>query len=299
MKNNTQILQKSSEKLDRREKNEKSTVFSCDNTDKSLHVIKESDTYLDLTAKLVVKPKRISCGGRWITIKCGCDNGKIRPLKIGGCMNEDCIDCRESIKLRRTKKALPRLNAKRYSSPVMYTVFTVPYDVRKRAESTETWSYWRKCIVEVLKRDYGLRYALGSSHPTGEDENIFHPHLNFLWIQKTGCKHKIDLTKMRSTWSKIIKAKGAVDIYHQWYKKEYKIRHLVSYVLRTFPGWKFWRGQAVRWYGEYPRNIDNEIYEDTDWICPDCGEEITIMELIKDYARGNKRFEERFESGFT
>ncbi|MBA7544723.1 hypothetical protein ES705_37084 [subsurface metagenome] len=296
MKNYIKTSELSSEKLKR---GENATFFLYPDIDENLQKKSEFSTYLDITAEVGVKTKteqaQISCKGRWISVKCDCNNGQPRPLQIGGCMNENCIDCSEAIKLRRRRKVLRKLNAKRYTSPVMYTVFTVPLDVRKRALSSKTWSYWRECIVEVLKRDYGLRYGVESSHPIGDDENIFHPHMNFLWIQKAEFMHKLNLRKLQASWKKIIKTEKEVekiDIYNHWYKNRYKIIHLVGYVVRAFPGWKFWRGQATRWYGEFPRekDIDYESYDPDDWICPDCGKKIEFIELIHDYVRGNNRF---------
>ena len=238
-------------------------------------------TYLDLTANLIVKKE---CGGRWISIKCLCDNGKTRPQKIGGCMAEDCISCSSAINYRRFTRSLKRFKAKGYDRPLMYTVFTVPPGkLREKALNLATWKYWVKSIMDIMKENYGLEYALVSYHPAGKNEEIFHPHLNIVWIQKRGLLHKLDLESLRYFWAKIIKAKdGIVVIYHEWAKHELQKIHIINYVVRPFPGWKWWRGPSIRWYGKYPRGVDCDPGE---WICPVCGEPIEIVGLIEDYDR--------------
>ena len=250
----------------------------------SLHVKDGTDdsalSYLDLTANLVVKK---DCGGRWVSVKCLCDNGKHRRLMIGGCMDENCISCGPSINYRRFTRSLKRFKAKNYDRPLMYTVFTVPMDLRGKALNIGTWQYWSKSIIAVMKKEYGLEYALVSYHPTGKNEKIFHPHLNIVWIQKKGLLHKLDLESLRYFWAKIIKAKDrVVVIYHEWAEQIFRKMHIINYVVRPFTGWKWWRGKAVRWYGSYPRGIE---YDTDGWICPVCGEPIEIVGVIVDYDK--------------
>lgn len=242
-------------------------------------------SYLDLTANLVVKK---DCGGRWVSVKCLCDNGKHRRLMIGGCMDENCISCGPSINYRRFTRAIKRFKAKDYDQPLMYTIFTVPPGgLREKALNIGTWQYWTKCIIDEMKKGYGLEYALVSYHPTGKNEEKFHPHLNVVWIQKRGLKHKLDLGSLRYLWAKIIKAKdGVVVIYHEWAKQDFQKYHIINYVVRPFPGWKFWRGKAVRWYGKYPKGVD---CDPGDWICPVCGEKIEVVGVIADYDRNSGR----------
>ncbi len=242
-----------------------------------------SKTYLELTANLVVKSE---CGGRWISVKCSCDNGKHRRLKMGGCMRENCVSCSESVNYRRFSKAFKRFKAKDYEQPIMCTNFTIPVELRTKALNIATWRYWVKCIIGKLKENYGFSWGLVSSHPTGKNKEIFHPHINVLWIQKRGFRHKLDLIILRADWGNIIKIKKEVVIYHRWVKKEGEKIHRINYVVRPFPGWKWWRGTSVRWYGEYPRGINIDPH---DWICPDCGEKIEIKGVLIEYDKNAGR----------
>ena len=244
--------------------------------------IDSSKTYLELTAKIVVKRE---CGGQWISVKCSCDNGKHRKLKVGGCMSEDCVSCTESVNYRRFSRAFLRFKAKDYDKPIMCTNFTIPEELRKKALNIATWRYWVKCLIKKMKENYGFSWGLVSSHPTGENKDVFHPHINILWIQKKGFRHKLDLDRLRVEWKHIIRAKNQVVIYHEWVKKEGEKIHKINYVVRPFPGWKWWRGTSVRWYGVYPRGIDYK----KDWVCPECGEKIEIIDVLIHYDRNSGR----------
>lgn len=288
-------------------------TFSPEFQSKYLHESKGSEDYVHIRANLGVKSIselaivamaelcKINCGGSWYVRECGCPEDNPRIEKMHGCMSENCTSCADDVKFRRTKKCIERLNAKRYTSPVLYTVFTVPPELRKKAENRATWDYWIKCILRVLKDKYGLYYGFGSSHPISErNPNIFHPHWNLIWIQKTGFSAFLDdqqLKEMKEAWESIIGAERGVDVHHEYSCFEAVIFKFVSYIVRPFPGWRFWRGKAVRWYGEYPiegKDYEVEKYDMQDEICEKCGEKIRRW-LIRDYLHGEKRY----KSGFT
>ncbi|GAI04751.1 unnamed protein product, partial [marine sediment metagenome] len=145
----------------------------------------------------------------------------------------------------------------------------------------------------------GLYYGLGSSHPISEkNPNIFHPHHNFVWIQKLGFKPFLDVDELRKDWASVIHANCEVDVWHAYGNDESVIFKWVSYIVRPFPGWRFWRGKAVRWYGkDYPKegkDYEPEKCDMKDEICEECGEKIEYW-LIRDYLHGEKRY----KSGFT
>jgi hypothetical protein len=95
-------------------------------------------------------------------------------------------------------------------------------------------------------------YGVEISHPVGEAGDDFHPHLNFLWRPRPGFRGFVDVELLRAEWGRILGARGAVDVYHQYSSSEGKIRHWCRYVSRLFPGFHGWTGN-VKWYGTYPR----------------------------------------------
>lgn len=288
---------------------------SPENQSKNLYENEVSKDYLDIRANLnycieniscltlsaMAEILQINCGGSYFVRECGCKEDNPRIEKMHGCMNENCISCADDVKFRRTKRCIERLNAKRYTSPVLYTNFTVPPELRKKVYNRVVWDGWIKSMLGVLKEKYGLYYAFGSSHPISEkNPNIFHPHWNLIWIQKTGFNAFLDdqqLKELKEAWKNIIGAERVVDVFHIYNRNESVIFKWVSYVVRPFPGWKFWRGKAVRWYGKYPRegkDYKTEKYDMQDEICEKCGQKIRRW-LIRDYLHG----ERRYKSGFT
>jgi len=208
-------------------------------------------------------------------------------------MSEDCQDCQEAVKHRRSKRAFARLQECRVQPGVqpeiLYTVCTVPPARRADAlnptgipgprggRGKRAWDTWTAKLLAWLKAECGLRYALFSAHPAGDrNPAVFHPHLNFLWVQRKGFGRMLDLDKLREAWAKIIGYDGEVVVHHQWAKTDAQIYHQVGYVLRSFPGWGWWRKKAVRWYGKQLPKVDVSDV----WVCPHCGEEIDILGVV-------------------
>ena len=303
--------------------------FSSENQSNNLHENEVSKDYLDIRANLgvqhiseiafvaIAEACKINCGGTWWARECGCKEDNPRIEKMHGCMNENCISCSDDINIRRTRKCVERINVLRGNSPVCYTVFTVPPELRIKFQDTVVWGRCVKRILGVLKKKYGLKYGLGSYHPIGDrNPNIFHPHLDLVWIQKIvffaffgegeqkekkELKPFLDdqqLKELKKAWKKIIGAEGVVDVFHNYTENEGLIFKRVDYCIRPFPGWKFWRGKAVRWYGKYPRegkDYNAEKYEfPQDEICEICGQKIRRW-IIRDYLHG----ESLYKSGFT
>jgi hypothetical protein len=132
------------------------------------------------------------------------------------------------------------MERKRRGRAVIYTVFTVPPALRERAADPKVWKSWRKKIWKYLGAVHGAVYGYERTDPAGDSEpTLWHPHMNFLWVQRDGFRPFLDVDALRAEWARIIGAKTEVDIWSQYAKDgdaEYRL-HLYSYMGRTWPDW--------------------------------------------------------------
>lgn len=166
---------------------------------------------------------------------------------------------------------------------VIYSVFTVPDSIRERYLDPKEWSKVRRKVWMVLKSKFGGSYGFEASHPIGENQSKFHPHLNFIWIQKNGYSPFIDVEMLRQEWSTILKVDEA-DVYTQYTSSPARIMHWCKYVTRVFTGYSEWTGRT-RWYGSYPKS--NQIEPS---VCPDCKCRIKVIgridaDVVRDYYK--------------
>jgi hypothetical protein len=228
----------------------------------------------DITGLFKTSP--LSCTPRYAVLECGCG----RRVVPQSCHRLDCLTCAKDIGLRRSNSLFNRITThptpiqhqyKHYRSQVViYTVFTVPESIRDKFKEPRYWQRARKEIWRCLRADYGGLYGVEVSHPIGDEAPTkFHPHLNFLWVQRDGYRPYIDVTGLRMRWAQILGVQSA-DVHSQYSDSHYLIRHWTNYVTRTFPGYHWWTG-PVRWYGHYP------IMKRVISLCPDCGCRIMII----------------------
>lgn len=121
-----------------------------------------------------------------------------------------------------------------------YTVLTVPPTLREKAADYKTWKRWRSKVWNLLKTRWGADYGYERTDPAGdEDKEVWHPHFNFLWVQRPGFRAFIDVDELRREWAKIIGASGAVDVWHQYAQERdvAKRVHWYDYMGRTWPDW--------------------------------------------------------------
>jgi len=209
------------------------------------------------------------CTPKYIILQCDCG----RHIVPSTCMNLRCKNCADFIRDRRKWKVYFRLNqsnitghGRRVILPVLYTVLTLPEEIRYLYTTKEAWSKLRRKAWSLLKTQFHGWYGVEATHPVGdEDEKHFHPHLNFLWKVKPGFRPFLDVNKLRQAWSKILGVPNA-DIYHQYSVSTPQIIHWVKYVCRTFPGAHHWTG-SLRWFGKYPK----AQHDKRNCQCPDCG----------------------------
>lgn len=147
-------------------------------------------------------------------------------------------------------------------------------------------------MIGIFKKDFGFEFGVEISHPISEAaEEVFHPHINLLWLQKPGQKPFIDLDKLRQAWAKLLQYGGPVDVHHAYYTDKKKIMHKCRYVARSFPGLSIWVG-SLRWYGKPPK-MDPEVI-----VCPKCGQCYIIMDFITEHEYLEERAQHA-EHGFS
>jgi hypothetical protein len=163
-------------------------------------------------------------------------------------------------------------------------VLTLPPLDRRRFASPAAWRKLARKAWRVLKRDFGGVFGVEATHPVGDagekmhadagevSPDVFHPHLNFLWVRSTYWG-QIDLDLLRRRWAEILGlAEGEpVSVYHGFRRQGGKLAHTVRYATRTFPGWGFWL-PSMRWYGKFPKNKPDE-----EKLCKHCGEPFRVV----------------------
>ncbi len=214
--------------------------------------------------------------GDWGVAVCGC-KAKAVPSH---CNRLDCPLCADHLRARRARRILARLDAGRNGRPVVYTVFTVPPEDRERAADVKTWNKWRRKIWKWMKENLLAQFAVERTDPCGDDRVKWHPHLNFLWVQRAGTRAFISpkkLEELKLAWQEIIGAYRAVNVYTKYSSEEKQIRHWASYLGRTWPEWRksVPRHVTMRWLGKYPKIEPVE----GDGSCNECGEYVEILRV--------------------
>lgn len=243
--------------------------------------------YLDYTANLDLfdpdknhpgalilrKDALVACKPRFIVLQCACG----RSIVPSVCMSTKCPNCAPHIAKRRAMRAherlvytIPKYYNRKSSRAVIYTVLTIPEAVRLRFADPHVWQKLRGKIWKLLKSEFGGLYGVEASHPTGDEGLHFHPHLNFLWVQRRGYTPFIDVERLRLIWAEVLSVKSA-DVHTQYAGNHAQVMHWCKYVLRTFPGLHWWTG-PIRWYGKYPRKKKIEKQ-----CCASCGQKYYII----------------------
>jgi hypothetical protein len=136
------------------------------------------------------------------------------------------------------------------------------------------WSDALRQFIADIKVHLGCTWAYCRSHPCGEDGKTFAPHANIIWnsSQKGG---RIDPAQIARLWRAALSS--AVDpVLHVSYINltrhpgPQQLQHACAYIERCFPGWS-WLGQWSRWYGQYPKELDQEKQAEADHHCAVCG----------------------------
>jgi hypothetical protein len=220
-----------------------------------------------------------TCTPKFLVTSCGCSQPK---LIRHTCMSKHCLTCTELLGERRAQNALDRfLSYKEALKPesrnfiMLYTDFTIPPKLRQNFVDRTKWQALRSKIWEVLRNHFGGLFALEATHPISEKHpDRFHPHLNFLWVQRPDFKPFINTKALSNAFKSLLKYNGVVVLHHSYSDKIDKQKHWIRYVTRIFPYYSEWAG-ALRWYGTYPRKVAKEKF-----CCPDCGQVYRVLGFI-------------------
>ncbi|MBA7646925.1 hypothetical protein ES703_54693 [subsurface metagenome] len=182
---------------------------------------------------------------------------------------------------RRADTVLKRLlgatyyqRSKHWKTAVIFTTLTIPPRLREHYLDSKAWTKVRKKAWQILKKYFGAKFGVEVSHPVGDRRpDVFHPHLNFLWVQVKGHRPFIDRALLQRKWAEVI-GERVVDVYTQYAYHIRQIAHWAKYVTRTFPGNHKWAG-SLRWYGKYPKKTRLEHT-----ICADCGSRFHVIGSI-------------------
>lgn len=227
--------------------------------------------------KVVPFNEPTTCTPKYIVLGCKCS----RRIVPSSCMGLECTVCRDHVIKRRSNSVFHRLirpvlgqRLRRNRKIVIYTVFTVPLEVRERYLDPKVWSRLRRRVWRLLKDDFGGLYGMEASHPVGDkDPTLFHPHFNFLWTQRGGYRPFLDVDLLREKWARLLGV-DVVDVKTKYSDNVRLIKHWTNYVCRTFPGNSKWSGRIV-WYGKYPK--DKRVSE---MVCLDCGGKFRRIGII-------------------
>ncbi|GAH71435.1 unnamed protein product, partial [marine sediment metagenome] len=161
----------------------------------------------------------------------------------------------------------------------IYTVFTIPLELRPKFFDPKKVRELRGGLWKMLQKEYGALFGFEATHPIAEEHpETFHPHLNFLWTQKPGHRPFIDVERLRGKYQKILGYHSTVNLYSQYSNKIPQIWKWCQYITRVFPSLAKWCGPS-KWYGKYPKSDQKESC-----ICPECNTKIYTLGYVDSYA---------------
>lgn len=228
----------------------------------------------------------------WFEV-CNCK----KTMKTRGCNKLSCTGCADTLRTRRKLSIRNRFEAARGFRPVLYTIFTVPKHLREKASDPKTWRKWRLAIAGVLKRRFGMDWGVERTDPAGKCKQSeksgescvcpkcsrWHPHMNFLWVQKGTGRNRPFITPaqmkyLKRRWAHIIgQTPGKpINIRHAYCKGDRdneadvrRLNHWYSYMARTWADWQKSVRKHLRlnWYGA----PQPEKKPKRECFCGDCG----------------------------
>lgn len=228
------------------------------------------------------------CTPKFIVLSCKCG----RRIVPSTCMSLDCSSCKDQVGKRRSWSVIKRIlgptlyQRRQYTGfNVIYTVFTIPPNAREGFFFNKSkWQKIRKKAWKILRDNFGAKFGVEVTHPAGDvNTATFHPHLNFIWIQRPGHRPFIDVNLLREKWNNALNLEKS-DVHSQYTNKIARVVHWSKYVTRTFPGTHEWTG-PMRWYGQYPK-----IPRPTECGCEECGQKFNVIGWID--ARLVKKWED-------
>jgi hypothetical protein len=217
----------------------------------------------------ILRQEVTECVPQYLVVSCNCRRHVVKHT----CMRLSCRICHPILTRRRASAVMDRFIPKTISGysetsypTVNYTVFTMPYQLRPNCIDRKYMTKLRAKVFELLKTKYGADFAFEATHPIAEDNPTeFHPHLNFLWTQKKGFPHYLNLDMLRADYADILGYTGSPYLYHEYSNNPGEIWKWCEYVARTFPAYAKWCGHT-KWFGNYPKLPEREHCK-----CAHCG----------------------------
>lgn len=275
------------------------------------------DPYLDLNAEYSAlgwpsAGVAANCGAPFRSVRaCGCSVKRVGDH----CDRKECGHnyCRDVNRKRRARDIQARFEHSLKGRDTIYSIFTIPparrlaaserVKLRPRTKKDGTvepreewrWKLWVGLLVEYMKQELHLDYALERSDPAGaKNPGRWHPHVNLLWCRKfelvetehgriprrrTGWLSPEQLGLLKAKWKEIIgQDDGAPIVVWTRYAKGQDARKRgfwFSYMGRTWPEWEeaFPYHCRMKWFGRPEAAPD----EDRDVCCRKCGLEVAVV----------------------
>lgn len=213
----------------------------------------------------------VHCTPKYLVI--GCQNPEHpRHIVPSTCMKKNCISCKSFTSMKRARKVMSKFSSGKHNfkgqdvfPTIIYTVFTVPEEIRDSFIDSKFVAKIRRKIWAMLKKYFNAEYAIEAVHPISEEHpDKFHPHFNFLWMRKNNLSGYIDDKLLREKYASILNYAKQVNVYTQYSNKPAKLWKWSQYVTRVFPEFSNWIGN-IRWYGKVPETERSKVD-----LCPEC-----------------------------
>ena len=281
-----------------------------------------------------------SCGAPVRCVRgCGCGV----ELLPEHCDKKSCshLYCSRINRERRARDVEDRFEASRRGRDVIYAVLTVPPHLRgkfgdrtiippkpsrakakaKKKPRTAGEVAWKKAqerLVRYLKAEEDFDYGVERTDPCGDDGEKWHPHINLLWVRKSGSGYinPDALERLKDRWRWIIGASPdepisvyvhfATDRAHPGHERDSLNydpvalrKHWYSYMGRVWPRWEeeFPYHLKIKWLGKPAKTPERT----PDPCCPKCEREVVVMNFgsLEEAERlaglGYERLREEYE----
>jgi hypothetical protein len=208
------------------------------------------------------------CSPNYLVLECGCGR---RPI-VTGCQKNNCTFCQKHNTKHRADAVMKRIiksghncGSKIHYPRMIYTVFTIPMHLRAKYYDRAELKKLTNEIWKVLSMNFDGRWGALAIHPISEkNPEVFHPHINFLWMQNTPGAEYIDVEELKRQYGIVIGYNGLPDIRTQYSNKPAKLWKWCEYIFRVFPQFNTWLGN-IRYYGKRPKLDKKEVH-----LCPVC-----------------------------
>jgi hypothetical protein len=166
---------------------------------------------------------------------------------------------------------------------MIYTVFTIPADLRWKFIDPKRIRKLRCKIWKMLKTYFHGEWAIEGTHPISEDHpETFHPHLNFFWMATESRYSFLDVNRLRKRYAALLGfdmleinddsvKETRVDAWTHYSNKPGKIWKWCKYITRCFTQFSKWCGY-IRYFGNPPKPPKKGVY-----LCPICNTEILAL----------------------